>query len=208
MSKQTVVNSRICMMREAGAVTRWHTIPHFGTDDVAGHSWRGLALLLCLHPNPSKKLLIYMHGHDLTERWTGDIPANAKRMFPTIAKGVREAELRLEHHYHLPGTDDINHEESNWARSIDALEAVLWLYDQIALGNANCAKAAHEIRDWLLSDRNKDWVPQPVRECAYSYVWERQDGYVVPDTTYGDNEDERHPGCKNDDCNNCGECLK
>ena len=180
-----MTNEHINIMREAGAVTRWHTIPHIGVDTVANHSWNTTTLLLELNPTASRALIVYMLNHDVTERWIGDIPASAKGMFPTISQGVKEAESFLEHKFNLPGTDDLDEDERRWARAIDALEAVLWCHEQIIMGNQMVTVALETISEWILTE---GWIPAAIKVFYQDYKWQRAPDYVTEGKHYGSND--------------------
>ncbi len=179
------MNERVAMMREAGAVTRWHTIPHIGVDTVANHSWNATTLLLELNPTASRVLIIYMFNHDVTERWLGDIPASAKGMFPLISKGVGVAEEWLENKFDIPSARNLTEDEQQWARAIDALEAVLWCHEQLAMGNRMVENALEAIDKWIFSE---SWIPAPIRAFYRNYEWQRTTDYITEGKSYGSNE--------------------
>ena len=86
----------------AGFVRRWHTnvdprLRNSG-DTVGAHTWRVAMLVLRLAKDEttSNEALLYvleaLH-HDVDEAFTGDLPYNFKRMFPTTNKRVEDAAL-------------------------------------------------------------------------------------------------------------------
>lgn len=180
-----MLNEKVTMRREAGAIQRYHIIPHHGIDTVASHSWNATTLLLVLNPTASRKLIIYMLHHDITERWTGDIPAAAKGMFPTIMLGVKEAEKSLEQEMNLPSADGLTEEEQQWARAIDALESALWCHEQLAMGNQMVKHALEALATWI---EKKDCVPSIVRTFYQNYTWKRYSDYLITRGHYGNNE--------------------
>lgn len=175
----------VVVRREAGAVTRWHLIPHHGVDTVAHHSWNATILLLELNPTASRALIIYMLNHDVAERWTGDVAASAKGMFPLISQGVKEAESWLETKFNLPGMDSLDEEERHWARAIDALESALWCREQLAMGNQNAVQALKSLDKWL---SNEGWTPAAIQVFYQNYEWQRTSDYVTEGKHYGNNE--------------------
>jgi len=182
MTEKTYEN--VAMRREAGAVTRWHTVPHHGVDTIAGHSWNATMLLLELNPKAGKTLIVYMLHHDVAERWTGDIAANCKGMFPLISRGVQKAERQLEQEMDLPKTFELTQDEQNWARAIDALESALWCREQLVMGNRMVEDAYESIHDWIV---DCETVPPVVKAFLVNYEWKRYPGYLWRGN-YGDNE--------------------
>ena len=183
MNERTYEN--VTVRREAGAVTRWHLVPHHGQDTVGHHSWNATMLLLELNPTASRALIVYMLNHDVAERWSGDIPASAKGMFSTIAQGVRECEEWLQHKFNLPGANNLTKDEQHWARAIDALESALWCEEQKAMGNRNVETALASLTTWLM---NEGCVPAAVQVFCLDYKWKRTMDYVTEGKHYGNNE--------------------
>lgn len=179
------IYKRVAQNREAGHVERWHLVPRNRKQDVAAHSWQATMLLLELYPKASRKLIIYMLNHDVTERWIGDIPASAKGLFPKIAEGVAEAEKELTKRRGLPDVEDLSPTEKCWARAIDALELVLWCGEEMAMGNRMMEKPAHAVIHWI---NTEPCVPGPVKEFLKNYKWKRYPDYIWGDSHYGNNE--------------------
>lgn len=179
------LHEKVAMKREAGAVTRWHTLPHHGVDTVANHSWNATMLLLELYPTASRRLIVYMLNHDVIERWIGDIPASSKGMFPKISAGVIEAEVELRYRFNLPETDELEEDERHWARAIDALESVIWCHEQIMMGNQMVGDAMGAIGNWIMG---KEWIPAAIKVFYVNYKWKRTTSYIIEGKHYGDNE--------------------
>lgn len=179
------IHERVAQKREAGHVERWHLVPHIGHQDVAAHSWQATMLLLELYPKASRRLIVYMLNHDVTERWIGDIPANAKGLFPGIATGVADAEKELVEKRSLEDAGKLNSAERCWVRAIDALELVLWCREQHAMGNIMTDNAMHEVEHWIMTE---ECVPGPVRAFLENYKWKRYPDYLWGEKHYGNNE--------------------
>ena len=80
----------------SGAVRRWHTHPimsRFGQTN-AEHQWGALMLLLILHPNPDRALMLAVATHDIGERKIGDVPWDAKQDDPGLAALIHAIEDR------------------------------------------------------------------------------------------------------------------
>ncbi len=183
MDEKTFEN--VAMRREAGAVQRWHIVPTVGVGETVGHhTYNAVSLLLCLNPGASRALIIYMLEHDVTERWTGDIPASAKGMFANIGIGVQDAEKTLTDEMDLMSTAGLGPTERHWARAIDALDAVLFCHEQLAMGNRNFQNPLESLVQWFL--RSAD-VPQAVADFVRGYEWRRYPDYLW-EGHYGDNE--------------------
>ena len=175
----------VAMRREAGAVTRWHLIPHIGVDSVANHSWNATMLLLELNPTASRQLIVYMMNHDVTERWIGDVPASSKGMFPLISKGVRVAEEWLEIEFDIPSARGLTEHERQWARAIDALESAIWCREQMRMGNQLVANALESLDEWIMGE---EWIPATIQTFYVNYKYKRTADYVTEGKHYGNNE--------------------
>ena len=178
----------VAMRREAGNVKRWHIVPTVGNGETVGHHQNNAVnLLLCLWPTASRALIVYMVQHDTTERWTGDIPASCKAMFPAIMKGVEAAETQLEMEMDIPGTEHLNPTERQWARGIDALECVLFCHEQLAMGNRNFENALDSLLVWF---ENKVGIPMQIQDFLRDYKWKRYPDYLWGQH-YGNNEQQQ-----------------
>lgn len=154
------VQDRIKRLREGGHVQRAHGIPHFGSYDVAAHTWHIGTLLFLLHPNPSLNLVKAVHFHDIAERWVGDIPAIAKWASPTL----KAESDRLEDQIlgALGVYTALDPEEMQWLRALDLLELFLWCIDQGYMGNGNTNNVIDNIRGWFQEHQRE--LPVPVYE--------------------------------------------
>ena len=183
MDEKTYKN--VAMRREAGAVKRWHIVPTVGAGETVGHhTYNAVSLLLCLYPGASRALIVYMLDHDVTERWIGDIPASAKGMFKEINLGVQIAEKALTDEMGLMAAGSLTGEERRWARAIDALDAVMYSEEQLAMGNRNFETVLAGLTHWF--DESNE-IPGPVRFFFQSYEWKRYPDYLWSGH-YGDNE--------------------
>lgn len=160
---------RVRLLREGGHVQRCHNLPHHGEYSVAAHSWHVAILLMVLHPNPSKELLLAALTHDVAERWTGDVPAPAKWASPKLKDHLDALEGGIE--IALGIASQLTTEEQRWLKACDLLELELWCMDQIALGNKVALKVQQNITLWY----NQNWRswPEPVRVFYLARCWKR-----------------------------------
>lgn len=83
-------------IRKGGQVKRYHTVPMLNNDSVAQHSWGVAVILLDIKPNASAELIKAALYHDVTEYYTGDVPATTKWANPGIKKQLDELETMYE----------------------------------------------------------------------------------------------------------------
>ncbi len=161
--------------REGGHVERMHVIPHHGTCSVAEHSWHAAALLMVLHPNPSKRLIKAVLLHDVHERWDGDVPRHA-----TVAHaGLRSAVGDVEYYTRtklgiIDAMESLNAEEQLWLQAVDSLEFLLWCEDQIVLGNKHVETYKSNIWRWFQDHK----LPGPVKTFLKRFHWHRTNDYL------------------------------
>ncbi len=162
---------RMRATREAGKVLRCHNVPHHGTYSVAEHSWQAVMLMVQLHPDPSRNLLIAMACHDVAERFYGDQPVPVGWAKPEIRRLQKEAEAEALTILDL--SPKLNHEEEHWLNVIDKLELLLWTLDQDAMGNLHCCNVEKGMRDWFRS--HLDTLPKTVQDFMSQHEWKRGD---------------------------------
>jgi 5'-deoxynucleotidase YfbR-like HD superfamily hydrolase len=132
-------------------VRRWHTDARLApTGQTLGHHQWGVAvLILTLHPNPSRSLILAALTHDAGELLTGDLPYAFKKMHPEEAEHVEQVGdyarddllgffLRL---------DDT---EQEWLEMCDRLESVLYVsvHDPDRLRQEDWKKVRNQIEGW------------------------------------------------------------
>lgn len=175
---------KVLAMREGGNVRRAHCIPHHGEYTVGKHSFDAVSLLLELHPNPSRELILAVLHHDIPERWLGDLPATAKWQNPALAAEYGVAEKRVEQALGLCNPNDLSQEERDWLNAVDRIEFWLWCHDQDALGNRHIVNAKAAVEGWL----HDYWESLPVecRKFIHEFGWSRTSEKL-------ETEDERRP---------------
>jgi 5'-deoxynucleotidase YfbR-like HD superfamily hydrolase len=155
------VIERIRTLREAGNVTRAHTIPHHGSYPVGLHTYNMMVLLVHLYPGCSGNLVMAVLHHDAAERWFGDPPS------PSKTKTSRMAEAATKEWQF--GFYPLTTEEEQWLEAIDKTEFYLWCLDQEALGNRNVYNAKRNTWEWL----HRNFVPTSLRYFLDVYAWKR-----------------------------------
>jgi 5'-deoxynucleotidase YfbR-like HD superfamily hydrolase len=116
----------------SGLVQRYHSNPdlaRFGQTNAA-HQWGVAALILKLHPMPSRDLIVAALLHDVGEIDTGDLASPFKRKYPEIA----DCHSAIEYQHRdetigpllIPCFMQLDDTESDWLRMCDSLEAFLF----------------------------------------------------------------------------------
>jgi 5'-deoxynucleotidase len=110
----------------AGFIHRWHTNPDLchTNDRVDGHSGRVARLILLLHPNPSRNLIMAALSHDDGEHAVGDMRAPLKDEFPEIADALESLECAVRES--LWGEIPLSVDETDWLKFCDRLDAYMW----------------------------------------------------------------------------------
>lgn len=78
--------------RRAGLVRRYHTWPRINDQQVDGHSWQNIRILLAIWPDAPRRLLVYAMFHDVGEVATGDVPYPTKNLDPILQEKFDAAE--------------------------------------------------------------------------------------------------------------------
>lgn len=145
----------LLLMREAGYVTRYHTMRHIGHQSDAEHSAQALVLLMMLHPGPSVDLIWAVLCHDMAELFAGDSPAPALRMNDSFREGYHAVEQEI-FKTRFPkvyaALSRLTAEELMWLKAVDRLELILWCRDQQKLGNTHAAEVEQRGREYLMAN--------------------------------------------------------
>ncbi len=108
-------------------VYRWHASRSYALrnsgDDTDAHAARCCRLLLALKPDASANLIAATLHHDVAERFTGDVPWQAKQ-----DGTLRDTLVRLEirETMRLGLTEPRDRTEADWVKLVDRLDAYLW----------------------------------------------------------------------------------
>lgn len=127
MTKSVAVAPPLEEIFRTGQVLRYHANPlmaPLGQTD-ADHTWGVVAIILMLHPNPSRNLLGAAVFHDSGEFWAGDLPYPFKRDFPALAQQHQQCEAQLAQFNGVPQFE-ITEEEKLWIKLADRVESQLY----------------------------------------------------------------------------------
>jgi 5'-deoxynucleotidase YfbR-like HD superfamily hydrolase len=100
---------------------------------VAEHSWRMAAVLFNIWPEASVQLVWATLFHDVSERVTGDMPANIKRANPAVAAAVHD--LSEQEERRLGIRFPLDEEEGKLLGWLDRYEGALHCLDELEMGN-------------------------------------------------------------------------
>ena len=123
------------MIRNGGAVKRFHMIPTNNEQTVAAHSWGVACIVLDLWPDASVHLLRAALHHDVPECVTGDIPATAKWRFPELSVALSRAETEIELEIGLDMR--LGDKDAYRLKVADMLELLWYCVEEERLGNKN-----------------------------------------------------------------------
>ena len=172
------LSDQISYLREAGEVARCHTLPHaHGSYTVASHSWHAAILLLKLHPSPSAELLAAVLTHDVGERFSGDIPLQARKQ----SRSLQEADTAYSHAaFQLLGVNlvPLSEEDLRWIGVVDALEFYLWCEDELeGRGNRHIWEAHSNIVTYIDEAIAAGQWPESAVEFYEPFQWQRMADY-------------------------------
>lgn len=148
MRTLTTSYEQILYCREASAVERCHVVKKIGSYNIGLHVCNMLTMLRILNPNASRNLIWMIVGHDLPERWTGDVPAPVKWLNPDISFILGEAEDLVYEaiQWKVPKLTEI---EYWWYKGLDILELSFWAYEQQKLGNSDAEAMIPRIASYV-----------------------------------------------------------
>jgi len=127
--------AKAILLRNCGAVKRYHTVRTLRTQDLAAHSWGVAALVLCIWPNPSAALLQAALMHDCPELRTGDVPATAKWSSAELSNALDVLEDEFYNEFKLPSSYGISEPETKVLKWCDGAELVFWCLEEYAMGD-------------------------------------------------------------------------
>jgi 5'-deoxynucleotidase YfbR-like HD superfamily hydrolase len=114
-------------------VHRYHTARTVRGQTVAEHSWGVAVLVRAVLPEASAQILAAALMHDVSETYTGDIPAPAKWDIPALAAAEREASEAFNQALGIQfPLSSFEHQVLKWC---DMMELVLWCLEECRMGN-------------------------------------------------------------------------
>jgi 5'-deoxynucleotidase YfbR-like HD superfamily hydrolase len=136
-------------------VKRFHTIYTIQTQTVGAHSANMLGLLLAIGYRASVDLYNAIIIHDWPEVFTGDIPANFKKISSEFSNALTVLEDRwyAKNNVLFPRLDDLEQWLLCW---LDAVEAAAFCQTEIRLGNTLIAGVYNRYRLYIAELLNDD----------------------------------------------------
>lgn len=123
---------RLRTLRDAGAVTRFHT-SRIRPQRLSEHSHGVAEIILAIRPSAEAALLVAALRHDVYELFTGDVPAPTKWDYPDLSYELSEVELKLDERYQLiPALSVGDACLLKWA---DMMELILYTFEELKGGN-------------------------------------------------------------------------
>lgn len=162
--------------RRALQVTRYHTWPRLRDQSVGEHSAQVMRILLAIHPEAPRHMLVHCIVHDIGEERTGDPPYPVKRDNPLFKKESdrieREAHLSMCVPWLLPAPQCLTEDERAIFKLAEFIEMWEWGLYEMNLGN-NYARlvvkrCAEGTRLYLRA------VPEGIAKRASDYINKRQ----------------------------------
>lgn len=143
------IRERLRALRYGGAVKRYHVVHTVGQETVAQHTFGVLALLTLLVPSDrlSGSLLLAGLYHDLSEQFTGDVPAHTKWAFPAVRHSVHEASRLLEDHHGW--RVELSEDEQHALKLADLLDMVCYATEQRRLGNQHLIPVVNKVQQFV-----------------------------------------------------------
>lgn len=141
---------------------------------VAEHSWRIITIIFAIESRPTAGLVLAAQFHDVSERVTGDIPANVKRANPEIERVIREVstneEVRLGIRFAL------NNNEQTLLGWADRYEGAMHCLDEWEMGNRKILNTLLRYHNYCMDKKYK--LEEPVQEAKRQVLMEYLDRKV------------------------------
>lgn len=143
---ESMDDARLARIRKLAIVPRWGIVPTIRQQSVLEHSGQvvAIALWLVAKTGASQRvlgsdLMMYALCHDELEALTGDLPSTVKS--PIITTELK----RLCDEYDEEYTPD--EEVKIIVKAADLLEQMLWLHEEIAMGNRRVLQVYEGVTD-------------------------------------------------------------
>lgn len=135
----SLVDRMMSSRRLALSVKRYHTWPTIQQQTVADHTCQVMRVYVEIFGPPSQDVFLYMLWHDISEMHTGDIPFQAKRLYPALKKVVDEIDHSVRAVMDQDGAGGfvyrVSDEEVKLAKVCDLLEMWEFGRQEMSLGN-------------------------------------------------------------------------
>lgn len=149
---------------EAGNVKRWHNCDHTEEQKINAHSW-GVAVFLvvfcdCITP----QLLIAALGHDVHERFSGDMPSPVRKDYDDAQWVEDDVQRRFWEWTGFAPPSALSKQEAVWLRLADAVDAFFWCQRQVSRGNqyaANQKSSLHRSIASIISNNPEIFSSNP-----------------------------------------------
>ena len=131
------------VVRKGNQVKRYHTVNLLVPETVGHHSANVAGILIAIfHPvNPNGNLLCAALTHDWAEQFTGDVPATAKWISPSLAHAVKQMEEAWHEAIPLPRPGiTLTNDEEALLKFADTYDLVVKCEEEIAMGNQEMAE--------------------------------------------------------------------
>ena len=172
VSPPTTLNSLL----DGGWIERYHIKGQrmLTRQSVAEHSWRIIAIIFAVNSKPSAELVLGAAFHDVSERVTGDIPANVKRANPEIARVINEVSTAEEQRLGIRfGLTDDEERLLGWA---DRYEGALHCWDEYEMGNRKIVPTLRRYQEYYNDAKyklaNPEWekARQELTDCLNQQI--------------------------------------
>jgi len=140
---------------------------------VAEHSWRMAALIYTVNRMAREALIWATLFHDVSERVTGDMPANVKRANPAIAAAINEVSTAEEVRLHI--RFDLSEQEQRLLAWADRFEGAMHCLDELEMGNRKIIGTLTRYQQYYMDDKYKleDKQNEAVRQQLMDYLNQR-----------------------------------
>lgn len=118
-------------IRAGGKVERCHTIPREGSYSVASHSWGVAMIMHQIWPEDFQRLCLICLTHDVTERFTGDIPYPLISNSPVIRRELKDISAKISAKLGIPSEASLSDEDYVKLKACDQLELWTWAREQV-----------------------------------------------------------------------------
>lgn len=169
------INTRLRLMRDAGAVRRFHTCRIIKEDSVAEHSFNVANIVLALtRGRASRNLILAALFHDMGEYMMGDIPAPTKRLFPeNVREAIEASEMEAICRIQYDVDFTISMEERAILKIADRMDGLMKCIDELRMGNRHIIPAGNNFATYMAQTETDDEFIIRAREAVIS-TWQME----------------------------------